>query len=348
MKTNIIKIFIILLVSSKIFGQTKKNYFMLNGIISSSYKGYIYLNYNNKKDSCIVINNKFHFKGKMPIADIGYFNTNNPTAMEKDFYLENENIKIDISIESKIINDNKIDFVKINSISGTKTSLIEKDYEDYKSKHKKDIDWQIRHYKKLDEIVSKHPKHNFTGDLLTRVSWDSTADIKKLQYLYKKLDLKAQNFSTMLVLKKNIYPIESSKVGKQMMDFLLADKNEKFINTIQYRGSILYIDFWASWCAPCRKQIPEIAKIYEKFKNKNFKVLSISLDKNKDKWLLAIEKEKMQWDNVMEENEFNSEIVRKYEVNAIPNSFLIDEKGVILYNNPSMQVLENYLNTTLK
>ncbi|RTY89343.1 TlpA disulfide reductase family protein [Flavobacterium sp. GT3R68] len=344
MKKNILTLFIFLLISSKFVGQTKKDYFTLEGIIRTNYSGYIYLSYNNKKDSCLVINNKFHFKGKMPIADVGYFTTSKLTSMEKDFYLENANIKIDISIETKIIKDFKIDFIKINSISGTKTSLIEKDYEDFVAKHQNDKDWQMKQYKKLDEIVSKYPNHNLTGDLLTGVSWDSLADVKKLQYFYNKLDLKSQRPSTMLVFKKNIYPSESSKVGKPMVDFVLPDKNGKYINTNQYRGSVLLIDFWASWCAPCRKQIPEITKIYEKFKDKNFKILSISLDKNKEKWLLALEKEKMQWDNVLEDKEFLSEIVKEYEVNAIPTSFLINEKGVILANNPTMQELENYLN----
>lgn len=348
MKKNIIKFFIFLLISSKMLGQTKKDYFTLDGIIRTKYSGYIYLSYNNKKDSCLVINNKFYFKGKMPIANVGYFTTSKLTSMEKDFYLENENIKIDISIETKIMNDLKIDFVKINSISGTKTSLIEKDYEDFKTKHQNDKDWQMKQYQKLDEIVIKYPSHNFTGDLLTRISWDSLADVKKLQYFYNKLDLKSQNPSTMLVLKKNIYPVESSKVGKPMVDFVLPDKKGKDVNTNQYRGSILFIDFWASWCAPCRKQIPEITKIYEKFKDKNFKILSISLDKNKEKWLLALEREKMQWDNVLDDNEFLSDIVKEYEVNAIPNSFLISEKGVILANNPTMQELEDYLNKLLK
>lgn len=350
MKNYIIfKIFIFSLTSSFMSSQHKNNHFTLNGIIrGDEYKGYLYLSYDNKKDSCLVLNNQFYFKGKMPIADIGFFTTNRATATAQDFYLENENIKMDISIEKKIINDYNLDWVTINSISGTKTSLIDKDYENFKKKHQHDKDWQNKHYNKLDEIVSKHPKHRYSLGLLVAESWDSLVDIKKMRKMYEKLDLKSLNRNSLLVLKRNIFPVESSKVGKPMIDFELPNEKEQLINTKQYRGSILFIDFWASWCAPCRKQIPKITEVYEKFQNKNFKILSVSIDKEKKKWLLALEKEKIQWHNVLEDKEFTSEIIKEYEVTSIPSTFLIDEKGIIVANNPSMEELENYLNKNLK
>jgi peroxiredoxin len=343
------KIFILIHLSSVLFGQSQKKYFTLNGVIhGAAYNGYLHLNYNNTRDSCLVINNHFYFKGKAPLAEVGTFVTSKPTGTSQDFYLENEDIKMDISIEKKIINEFEIDWLVVNSISGTKTSLIENDYENYKLKHQKDNDWQEKHYKKLDEIVSKYPKHPYSLSLLIGESWKSSANVQILQELYKKLDLKSFKPEGVLILKKNIYPVESSKVGKAMIDFELPNERGVLINTKQYRGSILLIDFWASWCVPCRKQIPEVTKVYEKFKDKNFKILSISLDKSKDKWLLAVEKEKMQWDNVLEEKEYLSEIVKQYEVNAIPSTFLVDENGVIVANNPTITKLEEYLNENLK
>ena len=226
--------------------------------------------------------------------------------------------------------------------------MIEKDYENFKKKYQYDKDWQIKRYRKLDEIVSKYPKHEYSLDLLLRESWDSLVNIEKMQKMYNKLDFKSLSPNSLLVLKKNIFPVESSKVGKNMIDFELPNEKGELINTTQYRGSILLIDFWASWCAPCRKQIPEIAKVYEKFKLTNFKILSVSIDKSKDKWLFALEKEKIQWDNVLEEKEYLSKIVNEYEIVSIPNTFLIDEKGIIIAKNPTIQEIEDYLNKNLK
>lgn len=340
--------FILLLFSNLNYGQSKCNNFVLYGEVGSNYQGYLYFNYNNVKDSCLIKNKKFHFKGSVNNQTPAYFSTGRPAAMKNDFYIEKGITRVNLFFEKKIIQELEIDMIKFKFLKQTKTSLIQNDFENFKNKLKNDKDWNNKLFNKLNEIVAKYPKNKYSGDLLTLISWDTILGINKLRYLYNKLDLKSQDASLMLLLKTNIYPIESSNVGKQMLDFSLPDKNEKFINTNQYRGSILFIDFWASWCVPCRKQIPEITKIYEKFKDKNFKILSISLDEKKAKWLLAIEKEKMQWDNVLEEKAFISQIVKKYEVNFIPNSFLIDTKGVILVNNPSMQELEDYLNKNLK
>ena len=102
MKNSIIfKIFIFSLISSIMFGQHKNDHFILNGVIHGNYKGYLYLYYDNKKDSCLVVDNQFYFKGKMPVANVGGFATSKATARDKDFYLENANIKMDITIKKK-------------------------------------------------------------------------------------------------------------------------------------------------------------------------------------------------------------------------------------------------------
>ncbi|HSD07827.1 TlpA disulfide reductase family protein [Flavobacterium sp.] len=320
----------------------------MNGVINGNYKGTLYFSYEGKKDSCKVIDNKFHYEGKIPSISNGSFCTERATATSQNLYLENVNMNVNISIEKKTINDYDFDFVTINSVSGTKTSLIQKDYEDFIKKHQKDNDSKIKKYKKIDEIVSKYPEHPYSLSLLLSESWDSLADTERLKQIYKKLDLKSQNQHSLSILKSNIDPVESSKVGKAMIDFGLPNEKGILIDTKQYRGSILLIDFWASWCAPCRKQIPEIAKVYEKFKGKNFKILSLSVDKSKEKWLLASEKEKIKWDNVLEEKEFLSEIVKGYEITSIPQTFLIDKNGIIIANNPSMNQLEDYLSKNLE
>lgn len=349
MKIGIVyKIIFFLCFTTILFSQSKRDYFTLNGIIRGNYQGYLYLHYDDVKDSCLVINNKFYFKGKMPNVDVGYFDTGKPTSMERDFYLENEEINMSVNVEKKTINNTEIDWIIIDSIVGTKTSLIEKDYETFKTKHKNDKDWQIKYYTKLDEIVSKYPKHPYSLDLLLRASWDSLADNQRLQDIYKKLDLKSQNSESLLILRKNIYPVESSKIGESIINFKLPNEKGVLIDTNQYKGSILLIDFWASWCAPCRKQIPQIAKVFEKYKDKNFKILSISIDKNKKKWLSALEEEKMQWDNVLENKEYLSKIVKEYGITTIPATFLIDMDGIIIANNPTIEELENYLNKNIK
>lgn len=104
-KHIILKIFLFSFISSITLAQSQKDYFTLKGTIHGNYNGYLYLNYNDVKDSCIVTKNQFSFKGKIPIATVGYFSTGRLASMANDFYLENGNIKMDISIEKKKVKD---------------------------------------------------------------------------------------------------------------------------------------------------------------------------------------------------------------------------------------------------
>src|SRR5690606_16140873 len=98
------------------------------GVIrGGGYQGIIYLDFNETRDSFLVKDNRFHFKGKLPdtIATVAYFSTNRTNAMDKSFFLERGNIKVDISIEQKKINTTELDWITINSVSGTETSLMQ-------------------------------------------------------------------------------------------------------------------------------------------------------------------------------------------------------------------------------
>ena len=163
--------------------------------------------------------------------------------------------------------------------------------------------------------------------------------------MYKKLDVMHQDTSSINILKSNLYPEEISMVGNPIYDFELPNENGKLLQTKNYRGKILFIDFWASWCEPCRKQMPEIKNIYNQFKKQSFKILAVSLDaeKDKQKWLQAIIKEKSTWDNVIETGEFDGKVAKMYNIQSIPSNILVDEKGIIIDQNISPKQLKTYL-----
>jgi len=160
---------------------------------------------------------------------------------------------------------------------------------------------------------------------------------------------------TLLILAFLCCMITSSKaqvVGTEVGDIApeidLPDTKGNNIALSSFRGELVLVDFWASWCAPCREQIPKVKKLYEKYKNKNFKILTISLDKSKEKWVSALKKENMLWDNVLESRDFSSPIVKEYEIISIPSSFLIDANGIIVGNDMTITELDDYLSKNLK
>ena len=95
-------------------------------------------------------------------------------------------------------------------------------------------------------------------------------------------------------------------------------------------GKFLVLDFWASWCRPCRAENPNVVKAYNKFKDKNFTVLGVSLDQQKDAWVKAIEKDKLAWTQVSDLQSWNNSVAQMYRVQSIPQNFLIDPNGKIV------------------
>ncbi len=329
--------------------ESNDNY-KINGVLDGNFKGYIYLNYGEIRDSSLVQNGKFYFEGKIPndVVYSTYFSTQRTSATNKNFFLENKDIQMDVSIEERKINDYPIDWFTINEISGTETILIEKDYDSFKESHQHDSDWRNKNYRKIDKIVSKYPKNQYAGELVSTATADSLLDTLMLQRIFIKLDSTAQDSDMMKRIRRIIYPSRSQKIGKAMMDFELLNEVGESINTEQYRGAVLLIDFWASWCKPCIAQFPEMKKIYQEYSDKNFKILSVSIDRNKALWESALQKEQLPWDNVWDSNFNSSKIQEVYDVHYIPSTYLVDEQGTIIAFNPSFEKLETYLKEKLK
>ncbi|MDP2161276.1 MAG: TlpA disulfide reductase family protein [Flavobacterium sp.] len=332
-------------------GNVEPNTFVLTGNIQGNYSGYIYLSFDSVKDSFLVKNNKFKFRGEIFSTTSAILSTKKRTsAMDKDFYLEQGEITIEIEIQRKKVRETELDWIIIKSIEGSKTALLQKEFENYKTKFEKSKNWHAKKYLKIDEIITENPQSKYSGSLLAGELWDSVADFSKLKKMYAKLDIVYQDSLTVNVLKTNLFPKETSLVGKHILDFELKSENGNLINTKNYRGKLLFVDFWASWCMPCRKQMPDIVEIYNQYKEQDFRILAVSLDSEKDrqKWLSAIKKENATWDNVLETGEFSGKVAKMYNIQSIPSNFLIDEQGIIINENISPKQLEEHLNRYFK
>lgn len=128
----------------------------------------------------------------------------------------------------------------------------------------------------------------------------------------------------------------------------LNDFNGKPIALSSLQGKVVLIDFWASWCAPCRQENPNVVKAYNKWKDKGFTIYSVSLDENRDKWMQAIDHDNLSWPNhVSDLKGWMSPVVQTYGVDAIPSTFLIDQQGTVIGRNLRGGQLEQKLQEIL-
>ncbi|HJT73894.1 MAG TPA: TlpA disulfide reductase family protein [Chitinophaga sp.] len=129
-----------------------------------------------------------------------------------------------------------------------------------------------------------------------------------------------------------ILKVKKTQEGAPAPDFTQNDVNGKPVKLSDFRGKYVLLDFWASWCGPCRRENPNVVKAYNAYKDKGFTVLGVSLDKpaDREKWLGAIEKDGLTWTQVSDLKAWENEAAKLYDVNAIPMNFLIDPQGRII------------------
>lgn len=129
--------------------------------------------------------------------------------------------------------------------------------------------------------------------------------------------------------------------GKEAPDFTEKMPDGKDLSLSDLRGNVVLLDFWASWCGPCRRANPHVVQLYEKYKDKGFTVMSVSLDKDRERWLEAIQKDNLSWPNHVSDLQYwSSKAAQLYGVKGIPFTMLIDAEGKIIRKNPNTQELD--------
>lgn len=143
-------------------------------------------------------------------------------------------------------------------------------------------------------------------------------------------------------LKERVETLQSVAIGKPFIDFTMNNTEDVPVAfSSLLTGKYVLVDFWAAWCGPCRKENPNVVAVFNDYKDKGFNIVGISLDKDKDRWLKAIEDDKLIWSHVSDLQYWASAAAKLYGVNSIPHSILLDSEGIIIAKNLRGQELRD-------
>jgi len=309
-------------------GAQQKSKLNLEGAVADTVVNKVYLQkFHNKMfstvDSAVVTNGKFKFSSAVVLPEL-YGLSVDTTRIPLYVFLDQGKISVNLSP------------AKGYSRSAVKGSAPQDLFETYKKT--RDLE--------ISKFITDHPASIVSAYVLYR-NWSyrlSPEDITKNIGL---LDKSLANNTYVLELKKLVEVLDGLAVGKKAPDFSGTDPSGKTIKFSDNLKGYTLLDFWASWCGPCRKENPNVVAAYQKYKDKGFSVFGVSLDKNKESWVQGINDDHLNWPQVSELVYWKSEIAKLYGVRAIPGNYLIDSKGVIVARNLRGEQLQEKLKELL-
>ncbi|MEN8152703.1 MAG: TlpA disulfide reductase family protein [Acidobacteriota bacterium] len=262
-------------------------------------------------DTVVLKDGKFVFQGKVESPYLHSIFINDK-AGKIHFFLENS--KIDIFGDIK-----NLDKVKI---SGSREDVIFRSYP-INSIFEKD---------KGMEIISKYPQYTFSAFVAYYYFQVHSLKIDTMEtilYNFGESVKKSEYYEHLIKLFERLKRVA---VSQPAPEFSLPDPDGQIVHLKDFKGKYVLIDFWASWCSPCRKSNPKLVEVYKIFKERNFTILGVSVDKNREKWFEAIEDDKLTWTNLSDLKGWG-DITDLYGIKAVPQNFLIDPDGIIIKKN---------------
>lgn len=187
---------------------------------------------------------------------------------------------------------------------------------------------------RLKLYVQQNPD-SYSSLMALNILAGGNPDIAVIGPLYNSLSTEVRTTKAGQDLGQLIKDIQATAIGAIAPGFTQNDVNDKPVSLSDFRGKYVLLDFWASWCAPCRAENPNVIKAYNQYKDKNFTVLSVSLDKADAKaaWLAAIKADGLEWTQVSDLKYWNNDVAKQYGIRSIPQNFLIDPNGKIIATN---------------
>jgi peroxiredoxin/uncharacterized protein YdcH (DUF465 family) len=345
------------------FAQAPKQFELKGKLNVSQSVDWVYLRYisgeDSRTDSVQPKNGEFKFKGTVPEPVVATLITKfkDKPGGEKfpreltQFFLEPSKMELTVnqSLKNISVKDSKTneEFRLLVKQAESYTAKFDSLYEEYDSLEKAGNNEAMNRIEKTigqltDDVkenvyasfLKTHPNSNVALYAIKEYAgWD--IDPAKVEPLFNSLSPSVKAWPSAKVLKARIVVAKQTAIGNYAMNFTQNDTLGKPVSLASFRGKYVLVDFWASWCGPCRRENPNVVKVFNKFKDKDFTILSVSLDRPdaKDKWLYAIHKDGLTWTHVSDLKYWDNAVAKQYGIRAIPQNLLLDPKGKIIAKN---------------
>jgi len=333
--------------------QAQDSTFVINGKLEKIQNGTIYLNIYKQgqtfKDSSVIKNGEFKFTG---FVSTPYFASLTLPDRHQDyftFYVEPTTMQILgrgdslrlLSVKGSIVNsDDKL--LKERMMPITKWEEADsKIYEEaYKNKDHKvmdsldQVDFDILAAKRkiVGAFVKEYPT-SVRGAMAILENFAYYADASEVEPLYDELAPSVKNSIKGEEIKKMVDTYARVAVGKQAPDITEYTPDSSQLSLSSLKGKYVLIDFWASWCGPCRRENPNVVAAYNQYKDKGFTILGVSYDTKKDRWLKAIADDHLDWNQISDLQGWQNASSDEYGIKAIPSNVLVNKDGVIVAKN---------------
>jgi peroxiredoxin len=340
--------------------------YTVSGRIEGLVNAKIYLSYTDtdtkKTDSIITTDGSFHFSGNIHEPLFYVLQTNAPKTAALVFFLEPGKITINghkDSLNKAIVTGSRSDLAykewakdwnHITALAGPMYRRLDSANQRGKVKEspeeRKIFDdgmrsLEIQTNKAVVSFIKKYPNSPVAPFIIydRYISYPNHAMAKST---FASLGQPAKNslYGKRIAEYQRVYA--KTGIGASP-EFTARDTSGKIVALSSFRGKYVLVDFWASWCAPCRKENPNVVEAYKKFHNKGFEIVSISLDTKKDDWLHAIQMDGLTWKHVSDLKGWESGLVKEYGVTVVPTSFLIDKEGKVIANNLRGEALQKIM-----
>lgn len=180
------------------------------------------------------------------------------------------------------------------------------------------------------DFIKENPSALISALLLQNLLRSKALPVEDIKIHYEALTDEIKATTPGKAVGEELAKISATAVGATAPTFSGPTPDGSTLALNDVEGKLILIDFWAAWCKPCRAENPNIVSVYNKYKEKGFNVVGVSLDRKSEDWLKAIEADGLAWNHISNLQYFNDPIAKMYSVNAIPAAFLIDENGVII------------------